>query len=58
MFVNPDFFQDCLTVWAVAVTAGIIVKFHMTTVGTLSDVTAETAGFAIQDSMCCFFLYS
>ena len=41
--VNPDFFQDCLTVGTVSVTAGIVVKLHVAAVGTLADVTTETA---------------
>lgn len=28
-FIYPDFFQDCLTVWAVAVAVGVIMYFHM-----------------------------
>lgn len=39
--VNPKFFQDCLTVGTVAVAAGIIVKFHVSTVRTLGDVVAK-----------------
>ena len=50
--------QDCLTVGTVAVAAGIIVKFHVSTVRTLGDVVAKATGFTIQDSMCCFFLYA
>ena len=38
--------------------AGIIVKFHVSTVRTLGDVVAKATGFTIQDSMCCFFLYA
>ena len=56
--VNPKFFQDCLTVGTVAVAAGIIVKFHVSTVRTLGDVVAKATGFTIQDSMCCFFRYA
>ena len=57
-FVHPDFFQDSLAARTVAVTAGIVMKFHMSTVGTLADVTTEAAGFAVHDGRCCFFLYS
>ena len=35
-FINPDFFQDSLTVRAGAVTAGIIVDFDVPTVSTLA----------------------
>ena len=56
--VHPDFFLYGLAVGAVAVTAGIVMKFHMSTVGTLADVTNEAAGFAVHDGRCCFFLYA
>ena len=57
-FVHPDFLLHGLTVWAVTVAAGIIMKLHMTTVGTLADVSTEISGFTVQDGLCCFFLYA
>ena len=35
-FIHPDFLQDCLAVWAVAVSAGVVMHFHMSAVGTLT----------------------
>jgi hypothetical protein len=48
-FIHPDLFQDSLTVWAVAVFTGIIVKLCVTTVRALADVTAEFSRFTVQD---------
>lgn len=46
-FIHPDFFLYGLTVGAVSVTAGIVVDFHVSTVGTLTEVTAKLTGFAV-----------
>ncbi len=39
--IHPDFFQDCLTVRAVAVTAGVVMNLHMPAVTTLAYVIAQ-----------------
>jgi hypothetical protein len=54
--INPDFFLDRLAVWAVTVTAGIVVELYMTTVCTLAYIDSEFSRFAVQDSMGSFFL--
>ena len=46
-FIHPDFFENCLTVRAASVTAGIIVYFYMSAVRTLTEVTAELAGLTV-----------
>lgn len=57
-FIHPDFFQDCLTVWAATVAAGVVVKLHVSAVCALADVAAEAAGFTVQYGTCSFFLYT
>ena len=37
-FIYPDLFVYSLTVGTIAVAAGIVVKFHMTTVRTFRDI--------------------
>ena len=54
--VNLDFFQNGLTVWAVTVTAGIIVDFCMSAVCTFADGTAKSSTFAVHNGMSSFFL--
>jgi hypothetical protein len=49
--IDPDFFLDRLAVWAVAVTAGIVVELYMATVCTLAYIDSELSRFAVQDSM-------
>lgn len=55
-FVYPDFFQNSLTVGAVPVSAGIVMDFHMSTIGALTDVVPELSGLTIKDGMRSFFL--
>ncbi len=55
--IHPDFFLNSLTVWAAAVAAGIIVEFHVAAAVAAAHVTAEGAGFTVQDGMCRFALY-
>lgn len=50
-FVYPEFFVYSLTVRAVTVTAGIIVKFRMAAIGTLADIIPESTGFTVHDGM-------
>ena len=47
--VDPDFFEYSLTVGAVAIAAGIVMKFNMTTVGTETDITSERAGLTVHN---------
>jgi len=54
--VDPDFFKDCLTVRAVAVAIGIIVKIGVATVITGTDITAKFSGLALHQRSCCFCL--
>ena len=44
---DTDFFLYGLAVGAVAVTAGIIMEFHMSAVGALGDIHAEFSGFTV-----------
>ncbi len=54
--VHPDFFQDCLTVRTVVVTAGVVMNLHMPAVTTLTYVIAQFSRFAVQDGMCSLLL--
>lgn len=54
--IHPDFFKDSLAVWAVAVTAGIIMYLHMPTVCALAYIDSKFARFTVQNSMCSFSL--
>lgn len=56
-FIHPYLLLYGLTVWAVSVTAGVVVDFHVPAIGTLAEVTAKFAGFAVQDGAGSFFLY-
>lgn len=47
--IDPEFFEYPLTVWAAAVTAGILVKLGMPAFGTPADIDTESAGFAGKD---------
>ena len=46
-FIRPDFCENCLTVRAVGVAAGVVVYFHVSAVRTLTDVTAKFSGLAV-----------
>ena len=46
-FVHPDFLLYGLTVWTAAVTAGIVMEFHVPTVRTLAQVDAELPRFTV-----------
>ncbi len=46
-FIHPEFFQDCLAVWAVAVSAGVVMYFHVPAVRTLAKVYTKPAGFTV-----------
>lgn len=50
-FVYPDLLIHSLTVWAAAVTAGIIVEFHMPAVRALGNIDSEFSGFTVQDRL-------
>ena len=56
-FINPYFFGDSLTVRAVPVPAGIIVKLDMAAFPALTDVNAKPAGLAGEDCAGGFFLF-
>ena len=56
-FIHPDFFENRLTVRAVAVAAGVVVYFRMPAVGTLTEVTAKLTGLAVEDGTGSLFLY-
>lgn len=48
-FIDPDLFEDILTVGAVPVSAGIIVKFHMSAFPARTDVDTKSPGLAGKD---------
>ena len=50
-FVYPDLLIHSLTVWAAAVTAGIIVEFRMPAVRALGNIDSEFSGFTVQDRL-------
>ena len=50
-FVYPDLLIHSLTVWAAAVTAGIIVEFHMPAVRALGNIDSGFSGFTVQDRL-------
>lgn len=56
-FVYPDLFFHCLTVRAVAITAGIVMDLCMTAFRTLSDVHPHCRCFAVQDSLGNFLVF-
>lgn len=47
--IDPEFSSNRLTIWAVAVAAGIVMKLDMSTVRTLADIIAKPPGFAGAD---------
>lgn len=53
-FIHPDLLQDRLAVRAVTVAAGVVVKFHVSTVCTLADVAAKVAGFTVSMARAAF----
>lgn len=55
-FIDPYLFIYSLTVGAVAVTAGVIMKFNMSAIRTLADVDSEFPGFTVQDGLYSFYL--
>ncbi len=56
-FINPDLFQDSLTVGTVAVAAGIIVELHVSAFPALADIDAKPAGLAGEDRAGSFSLF-
>ncbi len=46
-FIHPDFFLHGLTVWAVAIAAGIAVDFQVPAVCTLTEVTTKLSRLAV-----------
>lgn len=49
--IHPDFLKNSLTVGTVAVTAGIVMKLHVSTVTATAYITAEFCRFAVQNGM-------
>ena len=47
--IHPEFFLDGLAVGAVTVTAGIIMNFKVSAIGTEGGIDAEGTGFAVDD---------
>lgn len=56
-FINPDLFQDSLTVGTVPVAAGIIVELHVSAFPALADIDAKPAGLAGEDRAGSFSLF-
>jgi hypothetical protein len=56
-FVHPEFFQDCLTVGTVPVTAGVEVGFSVATFITNAHVAAHVPGLASDDGIGGFHLF-
>ena len=55
--INPDFFEDSLTVGTVPVAAGIIVELDMSAFHALADIDTEPAGLTCQDGAGSFLLF-
>lgn len=54
--VNPEFLINGLTVGAVPVAAGVIVKFHMPAIRTERNIHTEGACFTVQNGIGSFLL--
>lgn len=50
-FVSPDFFVNSLTVGAVAIATGVMVRSDMSAIVTTAEVYPQFSGFAIADGM-------
>ena len=53
-FIHPELLINSPAVWAVAVTAGIIVCFCVSARGTDANITAAFLGFTADDGVCRF----
>lgn len=54
--IHPDFFEDGLAARTIAVAAGVVVDLCVPAVKTDAPITAESAGFTVQDGVCRFNL--
>ena len=50
-FIHPEYYFDSLTVRTVPVTAGIVMVYNVTAIGTLADSCTQHAGITVQYSV-------